>query len=95
MRTRVDDVWPSTNNFYYLLDNAIAETKARHLEARLLENNIHIENLRSEREVLIRDHEQLQKRFTEINEVSATIRYRETIPLIYILSEPKSFVNVT
>ncbi|CUA78211.1 early endosome antigen 1 [Rhizoctonia solani] len=59
-----------------LRSNAIAETKARHLEARLHENNMQIDNLRSEREILTRDHEQLKKRFAEITERAETLRQR-------------------
>ena len=57
----------------YCLGNSIAETKARHLEARLQENHMQIDNLRSERELLVRDHQNLQKKFAEITEVSFSI----------------------
>ncbi|KAG9100904.1 hypothetical protein FRC06_003550 [Ceratobasidium sp. 370] len=59
-----------------LRSNAIAESKARHLEAKLYENNLQIENLRSEREILTRDHEQLRKRFEEITERAESLRQR-------------------
>ncbi|CAE7071135.1 unnamed protein product [Rhizoctonia solani] len=59
-----------------LRSNAIADTKARHLEARLHENNMQIDNLRSERENLTRDHEQLKKRFAEITERAEALRQR-------------------
>ncbi|KAJ1306732.1 hypothetical protein OPQ81_007720 [Rhizoctonia solani] len=59
-----------------LRSNAIAETKARHLEARLHENNMKIDSLRSEREILTRDHEQLKKRFAEITERAEVLRQR-------------------
>ncbi|CAE6536534.1 unnamed protein product [Rhizoctonia solani] len=59
-----------------LRSNAIAETKARHLEARLHENNVQIDSLRSEREILTRDHDQLQKRFAEITERAEALRQR-------------------
>ncbi|QRW02977.1 centrosomal targeting protein [Ceratobasidium sp. AG-Ba] len=59
-----------------LRSNALAETKARHLEARLQENNLQIENLRAEREVLTRDHEQLRKRFEEVTERAESLRQR-------------------
>ncbi|KDN47664.1 hypothetical protein RSAG8_03454, partial [Rhizoctonia solani AG-8 WAC10335] len=59
-----------------LRSNAIAETKARHLEARLHENNMQIDSLRSEREILTRDHDQLQKRFAEITERAEALRQR-------------------
>ncbi|KAG8713310.1 hypothetical protein FRC09_018855 [Ceratobasidium sp. 395] len=59
-----------------LRGNAIADSKARHLEARLHENNLQIENLRAEREVLTRDHEQLRKRFEEITERTESLRQR-------------------
>ncbi|KAF8757928.1 hypothetical protein RHS01_03326 [Rhizoctonia solani] len=59
-----------------LRSNSIAETKARHLEARLHENNLQIDTLRSEREILTRDHEQLKKRFAEITERAEVLRQR-------------------
>ncbi|KAG8762040.1 hypothetical protein FRC11_011529 [Ceratobasidium sp. 423] len=59
-----------------LRSNAIAETKARHLEARLHENNMQIDSLRSEREILTRDHDQLKKRFAEITERAEVLRQR-------------------
>ncbi|CAE6516063.1 unnamed protein product [Rhizoctonia solani] len=59
-----------------LRSNAIADTKARHLETRLHENNMQIDSLRSERELLTRDHEQLKKRFAEITERAETLRQR-------------------
>ncbi|CAE6406017.1 unnamed protein product [Rhizoctonia solani] len=59
-----------------LRSNAIAETKARHLEGRLQENNMQIDNLRSEREILTRDHDQLKKRFAEITERTEALRQR-------------------
>ncbi|CAE6401194.1 unnamed protein product [Rhizoctonia solani] len=59
-----------------LRGNSIAETKARHLETRLHENNMQIETLRSERETLTRDHDQLQKRFGEITERAEVLRQR-------------------
>ncbi|KAH7335361.1 hypothetical protein B0J17DRAFT_719897 [Rhizoctonia solani] len=59
-----------------LRSNAIAETKARHLEGRLQENNMQIDNLRSEREILTRDHDQLKKRFAEITERTEVLRQR-------------------
>ncbi|KAG9121508.1 hypothetical protein FRC07_002496 [Ceratobasidium sp. 392] len=59
-----------------LRGNAIAESKARHLEAKLHENNLQIENLRSEREILTRDHEQLRKRFEEVTERAESLRQR-------------------
>ncbi|CAE6417482.1 unnamed protein product [Rhizoctonia solani] len=59
-----------------LRGNSIAETKARHLEARLHENNMQIDTLRSEREVLTRDHDQLKKRFAEITERAEALRQR-------------------
>ncbi|KAG8745658.1 hypothetical protein FRC10_007355 [Ceratobasidium sp. 414] len=59
-----------------LRSNAIVESRARHLEAKLHENNLQIENLRSEREILARDHEQLRKRFEEITERAESLRQR-------------------
>lgn len=61
--------------FFSHLGNSIAETKARHLEARLQENHLQIDNLRSEREMLVRDHQSLQKKFAEITEVSSSVPY--------------------
>ncbi|KAG8721405.1 hypothetical protein FRC08_013359 [Ceratobasidium sp. 394] len=59
-----------------LRSNAIVESKARHLEAKLHENNLQIENLRAEREILTLDHEQLRKRFEEITERAESLRQR-------------------
>ena len=50
--------------------NATAEQKARILEGRVTENLETIEQLRHERSLLAADHKQLQRRFTELTEVS-------------------------
>ena len=50
--------------------NATAEQKARLLEVRVVENADTIEQLRQERSLLMADHKELQKRFSEISEVS-------------------------
>jgi myosin protein heavy chain len=50
--------------------NARAEQKARLLEARVVENAETIDQLRQERSLLVSDHKELQKRFSEISEVS-------------------------
>jgi predicted nucleic acid-binding Zn-ribbon protein len=50
--------------------NATAEQKARSLEVRVIENADTIEKLRQERSLLVSDHKKLQKRFSEISEVS-------------------------
>lgn len=60
-------------NFRYLTIlevNATAEQKARILEGRVTENLETIEQLRHERSLLATDHKQLQRRFTELTDVS-------------------------
>lgn len=49
------------------------EQKARHLEAKVLENNETIGQLRQERSILARDHKELQRRFTEVSEVGKVL----------------------
>jgi len=49
--------------------NARAEQKARLLEVRVVENAETIDQLRQERSLLVSDHKELQKRFSEISEV--------------------------
>jgi myosin protein heavy chain len=50
--------------------NANAEQKARLLEDRVQENAETVEQLRQERSLLAQDHKELQRRFSEISEVS-------------------------
>lgn len=50
--------------------NANAEQKARLLEVRVAENADTIEQLRQERSLLVSDHKDLQRRFSEISEVT-------------------------
>ena len=52
------------------LVNVNVEQKARLLEARVSENATTIEQLRQERSLLVSDHKDLQRRFSEISEVS-------------------------
>jgi myosin protein heavy chain len=49
--------------------NVHAEQKAHLLETQVLENADTIEQLRQERSLLVADHKELQKRFSEISEV--------------------------
>lgn len=52
--------------------NATAEQKARLLEVRVSENAETVEQLRQERSLLAVDHKELQRRFSEISEASAS-----------------------
>ena len=52
------------------LVNANVDQKARLLEIRVVENVETIEQLRQERALLMADHKDLQKRFSEVSEVS-------------------------
>lgn len=58
----------------FLSDNSNAEQKVRLMEVRVAENAETIEQLREERAVLAADHKALQKRFSEISEVSLCVR---------------------
>lgn len=49
--------------------NTNVEQKARLLESRVAENAETIEQLRRERSLLVADHKNLQKQFTEVSEV--------------------------
>ena len=46
------------------------DRKARLLEAKVADNSQTIEQLRQERSLLMKDHKELQRRFTDISEVS-------------------------
>lgn len=50
--------------------NATAEQKARHLAQKVKDNSGAIEQLRQERSLLARDHKDLQKRYSEVTNVS-------------------------
>lgn len=50
--------------------NASAEQKARHLEQKVVENTHAIDQLRHERSLLVRDHKDLQKKYSEVTNVS-------------------------
>jgi type II secretory pathway predicted ATPase ExeA len=50
--------------------NASLDRKARSLEAKVADNSQTIEQLRQERSLLMKDHKELQRRFTDISEVS-------------------------
>lgn len=54
------------------LANVTVEQKARRLESKVAENASTMDQLRQERSVLIQDHKSLQKRYSEISEVSYT-----------------------
>lgn len=54
----------------YIAENANMEQKARLMETRLVESSDTIENLKQELSLLSTDHKVLQRRFTEISEVS-------------------------
>ncbi len=50
--------------------NSTAEQKTRLLEAKVVENAETIEQLRRERSLLVSDHKDLQKQFSEVTKVS-------------------------
>jgi myosin protein heavy chain len=50
--------------------NASLDRKARSLEAKVADNSQTIEQLRQERSLLTKDHKELQRRYTDISEVS-------------------------
>lgn len=58
------------NHDLHLIENANAEQKARLLEGRVAENMETIDQLRQERTLLAADHKELQRRFSDISEVS-------------------------
>ncbi|KAJ3512287.1 hypothetical protein NLJ89_g3604 [Agrocybe chaxingu] len=57
-----------------LRENANADQKARHLEARVAEKLETIERLRQERSLLAADHKELQQRFTAVSETTNKLR---------------------
>jgi hypothetical protein len=59
--------------FLLLSENANIEQTARLLEVRVTENIETIEQLRHERSLLVTDHKELQRRFSEISEVRKLI----------------------
>lgn len=70
--------------FWYLtigVVNATAEQKARILEGRVTENLETIEQLRHERSLLAADHKQLQRRFTELTEVSDSYSFSTPVDI--------------
>lgn len=60
-------IWTGPNDS---VDNANVEQKARLLESRVAENAETIERLRQERSLLANDHKSLQRKFTDVSEVS-------------------------
>ena len=61
-------------------ENINAEQKNRLLEGRVAENMQTIDQLRQERTLLAADHKKLQRRFSEITEVSRADEFMPTGP---------------
>ena len=56
-------------NLWSMLANSNVDQKARLLESKVVENADTIEQLRRERSLLVANHKQLQKKYTEVSQV--------------------------
>jgi hypothetical protein len=55
--------------------NANADQKARLLEVKVAANSDTIDQLREERSILVKDYKELQRRFTDLSEVTISLRF--------------------